>query len=572
LCCQFLSKSGTTCSCQPLINEDFTRRSFDLIAKVFVAIKKGGSKIISIASDCTSKNEVAKPSDNTYANNLKTALASFNDIVNLNNILQVNLELDIFTGSKPPEKMGVWSSKQFFKLDASQEGKAILRHFRVGVAISMPFTFLKPSEKGEKEIQGFCIRLLEKMAIDMNFTYELVFPTDNSGSFGKKYPDGGWDGLIGDLVNGSTHMIVAALTMTSEREEAIDFVAPHFEQTGISIVMKKAEKEVSLFKFMSVLDPEVWWCILGAIILTALVLWILDRFSPFSGQNKKSTLTTPGNSHCHFSSNLSSCILVVCSFNAGHIYSQLGGLFNSRKNAGKTPVKSLEDLAKQSKINYTVVNNSATLQYFANMANAEDELYHTVVWDYPVKEQYGRIFKVIKNSGMFETTDDGFKRVKTDRDGNFAFIHDTAEVRYEVYSSCDLLEIGEPFAEQPYAIAVQAGSPLQEEISKELLDLQKDRYFETLVQEFWNTSKKRECPNYEDTEGINLQSLGGVFIATLVGLTIGMLTLVGEVFLAKKKDKNMVKSIITEKQKSARIIEGIRTKVIHPRPRLAYRY
>uniref|UniRef100_T1IU70 Receptor ligand binding region domain-containing protein n=1 Tax=Strigamia maritima TaxID=126957 RepID=T1IU70_STRMM len=41
LCCQFLSKSGTTCSCQPL------------------------------------------------------ALASFNDIVNLNNILQVNLELDI---------------------------------------------------------------------------------------------------------------------------------------------------------------------------------------------------------------------------------------------------------------------------------------------------------------------------------------------------------------------------------------------------------------------------------------------------------------------------------------------
>lgn len=30
-------------------------------------------------------------------------------------------------------------------------------------------------------------------------------------------------------------MIVGALTMTSEREEVIDFVAPYYEQTGFSI-------------------------------------------------------------------------------------------------------------------------------------------------------------------------------------------------------------------------------------------------------------------------------------------------------------------------------------------------
>lgn len=29
--------------------------------------------------------------------------------------------------------------------------------------------------------------------------------------------------------------MIAALTMTSEREEVIDFIAPYFEQTGISI-------------------------------------------------------------------------------------------------------------------------------------------------------------------------------------------------------------------------------------------------------------------------------------------------------------------------------------------------
>jgi len=30
-------------------------------------------------------------------------------------------------------------------------------------------------------------------------------------------------------------IVIAALTMTSEREEVIDFIAPYFEQTGISI-------------------------------------------------------------------------------------------------------------------------------------------------------------------------------------------------------------------------------------------------------------------------------------------------------------------------------------------------
>lgn len=33
-------------------------------------------------------------------------------------------------------------------------------------------------------------------------------------------------------------MVVAALTMTSEREEVIDFVAPYFEQSGILIGMQ----------------------------------------------------------------------------------------------------------------------------------------------------------------------------------------------------------------------------------------------------------------------------------------------------------------------------------------------
>ena len=51
-------------------------------------------------------------------------------------------------------------------------------------------------------------------------------------------------------------------------------------------------------------------------------------------------------------------------------------------------------------------------------------------------------------------------------EGKFAFIHDAAQIRYEVSRNCNLTEVGETFAEQPYAIAVQQGSHLQEEISR----------------------------------------------------------------------------------------------------------
>jgi len=41
-----------------------------------------------------------------------------------------------------------------------------------------------------------------------------------------------------------------------------------------------------------------------------------------------------------------------------------------------------------------------------------------------------------------------------------------------------------------------------------ILDLQKDRYFETLSGKYWNSSAKGDCPNNDDSEGITLESLG----------------------------------------------------------------
>ena len=64
--------------------------------------------------------------------------------------------------------------------------------------------------------------------------------------------DGTWNGVIGDLVNGEIDIAVAGMTMTSEREEVVDFVAPYFDQSGISIIIRRPVRPRSLFKFMEV--------------------------------------------------------------------------------------------------------------------------------------------------------------------------------------------------------------------------------------------------------------------------------------------------------------------------------
>ena len=100
--------------------------------------------------------------------------------------------------------------------------------------------------------------------------------------------------------------------------------------------------------------------------------------------------------------------------------------------------------------------------------------------DYPIREQYTNLYKVIQNTGMVNSSEEGFQRVLANLTGEFAFIHDASEVKYQFYHNCNLTEIGEPFAEQPYAVAIQQGSHLHDEISKVILELQKDRYFESL--------------------------------------------------------------------------------------------
>lgn len=53
------------------------------------------------------------------------------------------------------------------------------------------------------------------------------------------------------------------------------------------IVIRKPLRQTSLFRFMTVLRIEVWLSIVGAIFITSIMLWFLDKYSPYSAKNNK---------------------------------------------------------------------------------------------------------------------------------------------------------------------------------------------------------------------------------------------------------------------------------------------
>lgn len=149
------------------------------------------------------------------------------------------------------------------------------------------------------------IDLMDTVASLANFDYIIVEAEEH----GRIDDDGNWSGIVRMLIDKEIDIGLATMQIMAERETVIDFTIPYYDMVGYTVLMARPRPKSALFKFLTVLEADVWFCILGAYFFTRYVqfttlihtlylkniffsfesflMYIFDRWSPYSYQNNK---------------------------------------------------------------------------------------------------------------------------------------------------------------------------------------------------------------------------------------------------------------------------------------------
>lgn len=78
---------------------------------------------------------------------------------------------------------------------------------------------------GNSQFEGYSIDVIQEIAniLGFNFSIQLV-PDGRYGSFNKETKE--WDGMIKELLDQKADLAFADLTITYDREQAVDFTMP----------------------------------------------------------------------------------------------------------------------------------------------------------------------------------------------------------------------------------------------------------------------------------------------------------------------------------------------------------
>ncbi|NXW75475.1 NMD3B protein, partial [Hirundo rustica] len=330
---------------------------------------------------------------------------------------------------------------------------------------------------------GYCIDLLEKLAEDMAFDFELYIVGD--GKYGA-WKNGRWTGLVGDLLSGTAHMAVTSFSINSVRSKVIDFTSPFFS-TSLGILVRTKDTASPIGAFMWPLHWTMWVGIFVALHMTALFLTLYEWKSPYGmtphGRNRMKIFSyssalnlcyailfgrtvsskTPKCCTGRFLMNLWAifCLLVLSSYTANLAAVMVGD-------------KTFEEL---SGIHDPKLHHPSQGFRFGTVWESSAEEY--IKKSFPEMHEYMRRYNV-------PTTPDGVTMLKTEPAKLNAFIMDKSLLDYEVSidSDCKLLTVGKPFAIEGYGIGLPQNSPLTSNVS-EFISRYKSSGFIDLLHDKW---------------------------------------------------------------------------------------
>ncbi|XP_033737191.1 ionotropic receptor 25a-like [Pecten maximus] len=427
-----------------------------------------------------------------------------------------------------------------------------------------PFVQRVLHDNGSISYEGYTIDVLQELARRDGFKYQIYEVPDNE--YGIQSSDGTWTGIIGQVATGLADMGAGPISVTAERETVIDFTAPYYDYAGLQILTKDTREQPSLFVFVTVFTELSWGVWLTLLIATVVILCVFHRFkykyiTDRDGQHDLKQKFTLKNSFWFVAMSvaiagpqqhpsMTSTRLIVAGFwffcqiiMSAYTANLAAFLTSSRLTS---PVESLDDLVTQSAYQYTVQKGTVGEAYFQRMAKIEAGFYsywkdvsfstdsssamtQYAVWDYPLGDKYIKLWQSIQKTGYVINTEEGIAKVL---EGNFVLFHETPMIKFEMSRRCGLLSVGSMFSAKPYAFVLPQNSPNTRNISSSLLSIQSTTLLTKLKEKWWE-SNNVTCPNVDDSDGLTLSALGGIFIVMCGGCLLSVLILGLELLIAK---------------------------------------
>ncbi|XP_030630566.1 glutamate receptor ionotropic, NMDA 3B [Chanos chanos] len=375
---------------------------------------------------------------------------------------------------------------------------------------------------------GYCIDLLEKLAEDMQFEFDLYIVGD--GKYGA-WKGGRWTGLVGDLLSGVADMAVTSFSINSARSKVMDFTSPFFS-TSLGILVRSKDTAAPIGAFMWPLHWSMWVGIFVALHITALFLTLYEWNSPFGmtphGRNRVRVFS--------YSSALNLCYAILF---GRTVASKTPKCWTGRFLMNLWAIFCLLVLSSYTANLAAVMVGEKTFEEVSGIHDAK--LHHPSLGfrfgtvressaeDY-MKKSFPEMHEYMRRYNK-PTTPDGVSTLKTDPPQLDAFIMDKALLDYEVSidADCKLLTVGKPFAIEGYGIGLPQNSPLTRNVSEYVSRYKSDGYMDILHDKWYKVVPcGKRVFAVTETLQMGIQHFSGLFVLLCVGVAGSLLALAGE--------------------------------------------
>ncbi|XP_060517399.1 glutamate receptor ionotropic, kainate 2-like isoform X2 [Cylas formicarius] len=415
--------------------------------------------------------------------------------------------LEIIEVNKPHKPIATWNSKfpdtinlkrNATEREAELQRRLSSHNFIVTSRIGGPYLYQskEPDAIGNARYYGYSMDLLKEIAILMNISYEFRITEGNL------YPN-----LASDLVERRADLAICDFTITPQRQEIIDFSMP-FMNLGIGILHKVSDEiEVdNLYGFLKPLSWAVWFYIWTLNLIISLVMFFVARLAPGEWKSPKpwdpnvkeleniwdiknflwltlGSITTQG---CDIlpkapSTRIISAFWWFFSLIISSSYiANMAAFLTMSKNV--ETIDNVEELGKQSKVKYGLVEGASTAAFFSTSNNS----------------LYQKMWNNMKNEkpSVFEKDNaNGVERVLSTKNSLYAFFMESTGIEYELERKCNLRKIGNLLDSKSYGIGMPMNADYRDSINAAVLTLQENGRLGELKEKWWKLERHgNPCP------------------------------------------------------------------------------